>query len=98
LATPAQKHIIPRTRHSHNPPTVNFRKALWLTRFYHRPPDQITDDELKAYLLHLLRVKKLAVGSLIVAVSGLRFFFGQVLHRPTAAIEQALPRMITRKT
>jgi site-specific recombinase XerD len=43
--------------------------------------------------LHLLRVRKLAVGSLIIAVSGLRFFYGQVLHRPTQAIEQALPRM-----
>lgn len=31
--------------------------------------------------------------SLIVAVSGLRFFYGRVLHRPTIAIEQALPRM-----
>jgi len=64
-----------------------------LARFYHRAPDRVTDEELKAYLLYLLREKKLAVGSLIVAVSGLRFFFGQVLHRPTQAIEQALPRM-----
>jgi site-specific recombinase XerD len=64
-----------------------------LARFYHRSPDQIADDEIKAYLLHLLRERKLAVGSLIIAVSGLRFFYGQVLHRPTQAIEQALPRM-----
>ena len=28
-----------------------------------------------------------------MAVSALRFFFGQILHRPTEAIEQALPRM-----
>ena len=51
------------------------------------------DDEIKAYLLHLLRIKKLAVSSIIVAVSALRFFYGQVLHRPTKAIEEALPRM-----
>lgn len=69
------------------------RCVTGLARFYHRSPDQIADDEIKAYLLHLLRIKKLAVGSLIVAVSALRFFFGQVLHRPTKAIEQALPRM-----
>jgi integrase/recombinase XerD len=41
----------------------------------------------------LLRIRKLAVGSIIVAVSALRFFFGQVLHRPTEAIENALPTM-----
>jgi site-specific recombinase XerD len=69
------------------------RSVAGLARFYHRSPDKIGDDEIKTYLLHLLRIKKLAVSSLIVAVSALRFFFGQVLHRPTVAIEQALPRM-----
>jgi integrase/recombinase XerD len=69
------------------------RSVTGLARFYHRSPDQIVDDEIKAYLLHLLRIKKLAVSSIIVAVSALRFFYGQILHRPTKAIEQALPRM-----
>jgi site-specific recombinase XerD len=69
------------------------RCVTGLARFYHRSPDQIADDEIKAYLLHLLRIKKLAVGSIIVAVSALRFFYGRVLHRPTKAIEEALPRM-----
>lgn len=64
-----------------------------LARFYKRSPDQIADEEIKAYLLHLLRIKQLAVSSIIVAVSALRFFFGQVLHRPTETIVQALPRM-----
>jgi site-specific recombinase XerD len=64
-----------------------------LAQFYHRSPDQIGDEQIKAYLLHLLRIRKLAVSSIIVAVSALRFFFGQVLHRPTEAIEEALPRM-----
>src|SRR6266404_7073974 len=69
------------------------RSVTGLARFYHRPPDKIADDEIKAYLLHLLRVRKLAASSIIVAVSALRFFFGQILHRPTEAIEKALPTM-----
>ena len=69
------------------------RSVAGLARFYNRAPDQISDDEIKAYLLYLLREKKLAVSSLIVAVSGLRFFFGKILLRPTSAIKQALPRM-----
>jgi len=69
------------------------RSVTGLARFYHRSPDQIADDEIKAYLLHLLRIKKLAISSIIVAVSALRFFYGHVLHRPTKAIEEALPRM-----
>ena len=55
------------------------RSVTGLARFYHRSPDQVGDDQLKEYLLYLLRVKKLAVSSLIVAVSGLRFFFGNIL-------------------
>lgn len=69
------------------------RSVTGLARFYHRSPEQIMDEEIKAYLLHLLRIKKLAASSIIVAVSALRFFYGQVLHRPTNAIEEALPRM-----
>ena len=78
---------------SPHPQDSYVRSVTGLARFYHRSPDQIGDDEIKGYLLHLLRVKRLACSSLIVAVSGLRFFFGTVLHRPTIAIEQALPRM-----
>lgn len=64
-----------------------------LARHYHRSPDQITDPELKTYLLHLLREEHFAASSMLVHVSALRFFYRQVLQRPTEAIENALPRM-----
>ena len=64
-----------------------------LSRHYRRPPDKLSDAELKAYLLHLLREKKNGPGTLCIAVSALRFFYGRVLQRPTGAIETALPRM-----
>jgi site-specific recombinase XerD len=67
------------------------RSVSGLARFYHRSPDQLNDDQLKDCLLYLLREKKLAVGSLIVAVSGLRFFFGNVLHCSTKAVEEPCP-------
>lgn len=69
------------------------RSVAGLAGFYHRSPDRLQDQEIKDYLLHLLREKKLACSSLIVAVSGLRFFYGKVLHRSTTTIEEALPRM-----
>lgn len=64
-----------------------------LARHYHRSPERISDGELQAYLLYLLREKHNSAGTLIVAVSALRFFYRHVLGRPTAAIETALPRM-----
>lgn len=64
-----------------------------LAEFYDRSPDRITDPEIKTFLIHLLRQRKLSASTLIVAVSALRFFFGHVLQRPTESVEQALPRM-----
>jgi integrase len=64
-----------------------------LARHYHCSPEQLSDAQLQAYLLYLLREKHNSPGTLIVAVSALRFFYRQVLGRPTQAIEQALPRM-----
>ena len=64
-----------------------------LARHYHRSPDQISDTELRIYLLHLLREEKNGASTLCVAVSALRFFYRHVLQRPTDAIETALPRM-----
>lgn len=64
-----------------------------LARHYHRAPDLISDEELRAYLLYLLRERNNGPSTLIVAVSALRFFYRHVMHRPTEAIETALPRM-----
>jgi integrase/recombinase XerD len=64
-----------------------------LAQYYHRAPDQISDHEVRGYLLHLLRERKLSRSTLIIAVSALRFFYRHVLQRPTEALETALPRM-----
>jgi integrase/recombinase XerD len=64
-----------------------------LAKHYRRSPDQISDEELRVYLLHLLRDKKNKAGTLCIAVSALRFFYLHVLKRPTEVIETALPRM-----
>lgn len=69
------------------------RAVAGLAQFYHRSPSKLFDDEIKAYLLHLIRVKKLAASSIIVAVSALRFFFGQVLVRPIDQTVKSLPTM-----
>ncbi|MBI3867392.1 MAG: phage integrase N-terminal SAM-like domain-containing protein [Verrucomicrobia bacterium] len=63
-----------------------------LAAHYKRSPDRIEDPDIKSYLLHLLRERKLAPKSLIVHVSGLRFFYRHVLKRSTTTIDEALPR------
>jgi integrase/recombinase XerD len=96
LMTPLRQKLIDEVQlrgFSINTQDSYVRCVAGLAQFYHRSPDQIGDEQIKDYLLLLLRIRKLAVSSIIVAVSALRFFFGQVLHRPMKAIEEALPRM-----
>jgi integrase/recombinase XerD len=64
-----------------------------LARYYRRSPDRISDDELKTYLLYLIRERKCATSTVIVAVSALRCFYRQVLHRSIRRVEEGLPRM-----
>lgn len=66
-----------------------------LAKFYQRSPDQLSDEEVRGYLLHLLRHDKLSASSLVVAVSALRFFYEHVLQRPPKVIEHVLPRSKT---
>ena len=63
-----------------------------LARYYGRSPDRICDQEIRTYLLHLHVERQLSASSLNVAVSGLRFFYSQVLDRSLAEVEKTLPR------
>jgi site-specific recombinase XerD len=77
-------------------PSTKTNYVHWVSQLalhYNRSPDKIADPEIKAFLIFLLRERKLSVSTLVVAVSALRFFYGSVLQRPTDAVEQALPRM-----
>lgn len=72
---------------------VNYVGVVYrLARHYRRPPDQLSDEELKQYLLFLIRNRNHSSSTMTVTVSALRFFYGHVLHRSTEAIEDSLPR------
>ena len=53
-----------------------------LTRYYRRSPEQLTEQEVQRYLLHLIEERKLAWSSCNVASHGLRFFYHVTLKRP----------------
>jgi integrase/recombinase XerD len=46
-----------------------------LAKYYHRSPEQLSIEEVRAYLLHLERERHLSWNSLNVAVPGLRFLY-----------------------
>ncbi len=49
-----------------------------LVKHYRRSPDQLTQDEIRAYLLHLEK-RGLSPSSRNVAISGMKFFYHQML-------------------
>ncbi len=49
-----------------------------LVKHYRRSPDQITQDEIRSYLLHL-QERGLSPSSRNVAISGMKFFYHQML-------------------
>lgn len=73
---------------------------LWavtgLARYYRRSPDQITEPEVQAYLLYLIRDRGRAWSTCNIVVNGLRFFYHVTLKRdqPTFSIPGARTPMM----
>ena len=81
---------------------------LWavtgLARFYRRPPDRISDEEVQAYLVHLLRERQRSWSTCNVVANGLRFFYHTTLKRdrttftiPAPRQRQTLPAILSRQ-
>jgi site-specific recombinase XerD len=49
-----------------------------------RSPDELTEEDVRAYFLHLREAKRLAPSTINVAVYAVRFFFAHTLHRDFA--------------
>jgi site-specific recombinase XerD len=79
--------IAPRTQESYT------AAVYGLAKYYHLPPDQITDEQIKDYLFYLAKEKEYAASSLNVAFSGLRSFYGLVLKRSVDDLESVVPRV-----
>ena len=59
----------------------HYLRAVWqLAKYYRRAPDQLSEAEVRAYLLDL-RQRGVARGTFEIARAGLRFFFRQTLNR-----------------
>jgi site-specific recombinase XerD len=50
-----------------------------LARHFGRSPDELSEDDIRSYFLHLTRVKKLARSSHTLALCGIKFFYQETL-------------------
>ena len=73
-----------------------------LAKYYRFSPDKLNNDQIQAYLLYLIKDRKLAWSSVNVAFSGLRCFYTQVLkwdetrfHIPSRPRQKKLPKLLS---
>ncbi len=62
-----------------------------LAKHYHKPPDQIDEEELRQYFLFLKNEKHAARNTCTIALCGIKFFFERTLGREWKTFEFLRP-------
>src|SRR5689334_10166294 len=60
--------------------------------YYGRCPSKLSHEDIRAYLLYLINVRKLSSDSLTVYVAALTFFYVKTLRRPSLHLVLAWPK------
>jgi integrase/recombinase XerD len=62
-----------------------------LARYYQKPPDQISEEELRQYFLYLKNVRRVSRSTQTLALCGIKFFYVHTLERGWHFLEMARP-------
>lgn len=78
------------------------RAVEGLTRYHMRSPDQLSEEEIRQYFVHLTCERKLARPTVTIALCGIKFFYEKTLKRdwsltgvPTPKREKKVPVVMT---
>jgi site-specific recombinase XerD len=63
-----------------------------LALYYHRSPEEITEEEVEQWLMFLFLKKKLAPASVMQAFNALKFLYSQVLKKEDFLLKITLPK------
>lgn len=72
------------------------RAVRQLAQHYHKPPDQITEEELREYFLHIKNVKKWSRTGITIALCGIKFFYEKTLKRQWPIFKVVRPHAETK--
>jgi len=67
------------------------RSVRLLAEHFHRPPDRLTDEQLREFFLYLMRDRGLARATLITYRAAIKFFFTKTLQRPLPVLQLVQP-------
>src|SRR5438128_11920715 len=68
------------------------RQVVGLARHYRRAPDQLSADEVQAYLAHLFQARKRSWSTCAQAAHAFRFLYHVTLGRETTAFHVPAPK------
>ncbi len=63
-----------------------------LAEYYNKPPDQISEEDLRQYFLYLKNVKKVSRSTMTLALCGIKFFYERTLQRQWATLALVRPQ------
>lgn len=67
------------------------RAVRQLATYFNKPPDQISEEELRQYFLYLKNVKKASRSTITLALCGIKFFYERTLQRQWATLALLRP-------
>jgi len=76
---------------------VYIRCVLAFVGFFNRAPGKMGREEVRAFLLHLTKVRQFAASSIIVYAAALRFLYATTLGRPEVMEGIRLPKVKRRR-
>ena len=63
-----------------------------LAEYYNKPPDQISEEELRQYFLYLKNVKNASRSTITLALCGIKFFYERTMQRQWATLALVRPQ------
>jgi site-specific recombinase XerD len=63
-----------------------------LTKYYKRSPDELTEEDIRNFFLHLINERRIAEGTLKTYQYGIKFFYETTLGRPWPVFDLIQPR------
>ena len=57
------------------------RQVSLFARYFNQSPEQLGPEQIRAYQVYLTKEKKLATGSILIAISALRFLYKITLKK-----------------
>jgi len=66
--------------------------VIGLAKFYNRSPDQLSEDEIRNFFLHLVNERKAARSTVTIYLSGIKFFYEKTLGRKWLIFDLVRPK------